>query len=471
MVRQRCRRLLWPILKRFFPRLKEESPDIDDDPAFLKGGAGGLKDLSRILEKIKNGADFAPFWYYVRDWYENKPEYEELLARIDEGLNYQPGKAALRAENIEKLFGDTLHTSVSRLEKYRDCPFAYFAAYGMKIKKRRVYELSAPDKGQLFHHVLADIGRMIDKSGLDWLLIDKEKAEELVDSSLSIQLPRFLGDILSSSPRYQYLAKRLRATLVQSLLYWAEHMKKGSFRPVAWEISFGPRGEWPALTLSLNDGRKLEISGQIDRVDLAQSGDKAWLRVIDYKSGNENLTVRDVEEGLKLQLFVYLLVALNNTGSFGIDEANASGVYYALVRDDMYSYSEIPLADDSSKGFLAGLKLKGLSVSDAEAVRLADHDLSGSSQLIPIGIKQDGSFYKRQGGVTAEDWTVLEDTIKGFLLSTAEAMLGGLMAASPTEKKTVKVCDYCDYKAFCGLEGEFAREKKGLTAGGGEQDD
>ena len=37
---------------------------------------------------------------------------------------------------IDKLYGNTLKTSVSRLEKYSACPFSYYLQYGLKLKEK-----------------------------------------------------------------------------------------------------------------------------------------------------------------------------------------------------------------------------------------------------------------------------------------------------------------------------------------------
>ena len=36
-------------------------------------------------------------------------------------------------------------------EKFRACPFAHFAQFGLKLKERQEYRLAAPDLGQFFH--------------------------------------------------------------------------------------------------------------------------------------------------------------------------------------------------------------------------------------------------------------------------------------------------------------------------------
>ena len=47
------------------------------------------------------------------------------------------------------LYGETITSSVSRVEKYYSCPFAHYAAYGLKLEERAEYRLEAPANGRL----------------------------------------------------------------------------------------------------------------------------------------------------------------------------------------------------------------------------------------------------------------------------------------------------------------------------------
>ena len=75
----------------------------------------------------------------------------------------------------------------------------------------------------------------------------------------------------------------------RQVLLLIEHTKRGDFIPVAWELPFGSKDpdSLPAFKISLPDGRTLELSGRIDRVDMAYDPDsgKSYFRIIDYKSG------------------------------------------------------------------------------------------------------------------------------------------------------------------------------------------
>ena len=52
---------------------------------------------------------------------------------------------------MKALYGEHLQLSVSRLERFAQCPFSYFAEYGLNAKVRKVHAISAPDVGTLMH--------------------------------------------------------------------------------------------------------------------------------------------------------------------------------------------------------------------------------------------------------------------------------------------------------------------------------
>jgi len=444
-----------PLIKRIrklFPHLMEGMYAGETDLHLLGGGLATLASLSKQLRLAQNGLPVAGFWRDVYNWYANEELYLRLLEEILLGLDYDPAKNNLSQKSVNALYGKNIRSSVSRLEKYRACPFSYFAAYGLKLQERPIYQLTAIDRGQLFHEALAAIGRRIHDEGKPWQDIDEAYIDSLIDECLEGLLPRFLGNIFSSSARYQYLAERIKSTLRMTLMLMAQHMKKGSFMPVAWEVSFGKQGELPSLSIPLEEGRTLEISGKIDRVDIAK-GEQSWIRVIDYKTGKESLSVQDVFNGLKMQLLVYLQVVLDNSELFGASSAAPAGVYYSMVHDEMVSGEMADAGQESKK--VPGLRLEGLSVLDAEAVSMADPGLSGHSKLIPAAMKSGGGFYVNSPGVTTEQMELLRAHLTAGLRNLAGQMLEGLVAAAPLQSKNFDACAYCDYRAFCAFDREL----------------
>jgi ATP-dependent helicase/nuclease subunit B len=82
--------------------------------------------------------------------------------------------------------------------------------------------------------------------------------------------------------------------------------ESSTFKPSIFEEKFG--GD-ELETLKIGDGKKggIEIAGKIDRVDIAEvDGEKIGV-IIDYKYGQTEFKSTDLEEGLDLQLPIYLL--------------------------------------------------------------------------------------------------------------------------------------------------------------------
>ncbi len=73
----------------------------------------------------------------VYNYYKNQNDYQISLKNDLEGLEYTNLPKDIDKEIVDKLYGNTLNTSVSRLEKYRSCPFSYYLQYGLKLKRKR----------------------------------------------------------------------------------------------------------------------------------------------------------------------------------------------------------------------------------------------------------------------------------------------------------------------------------------------
>ncbi len=452
-------------LKAIFPTLTiqaAESQGIQE----LGNSQHTLSILAYQLRQVAAGQEIDDYWWDVYNWYLDNEQMQPLLRQMLQGLFYRPNHQRLSSANIARLYGHTLRSSVSRIEKFRACPFSYFAGYGLKLKPRPVYRITALDRGSLFHDVLAQIGRTIHQRQLAWEDIDDAIATQLIGESMETVLPRFLGNILSSSARYQYITSRIKSTLKTAVLIMAEHMRRGYFVPVAWELPFGQDSpdSLPALTIDLENGNKLVLNGVIDRVDMARDDSgRSWFRIIDYKTGNVSLNINEIMEGLRLQLIVYLQVVLTNSIYFtGADEnARAAGIYYAPVRDTFEDYTP---RDDEDQSVSGNIRLNGISVLDETAVRLADPAISGYSQLIPVAYGKKG-FWDKSPGITEEQMDDLRQRLITLLQSSAAEMLSGLIEALPVKRRSFDACEYCDFKTICGFEREFALTKGGRNDG------
>ena len=51
--------------------------------------------------------------------------------------------------------------SVTRLERYQQCPFKFYAQYGLKLEPRRVRSFGAPEIGTFLHANLERLGNYL----------------------------------------------------------------------------------------------------------------------------------------------------------------------------------------------------------------------------------------------------------------------------------------------------------------------
>ena len=71
-------------------------------------------------------------------------------------------------------------------------------------------------------------------------------------------------------------------------------------------------GRFP-ITVELPDGSTVWLEGRIDRIDILDDGDTSYVKVIDYKTGRQNLRLDEVYYGLSMQLILYLQAALQQS--------------------------------------------------------------------------------------------------------------------------------------------------------------
>ena len=78
------------------------------------------------------------------------------------------------------------------------------------------------------------------------------------------------------------------------------------FKPSMFEAKFGDE---EIETLKIGNGEEdcVEISGKIDRIDISEVNGKKVGIIIDYKYGQTEFKLADLEDGLDLQLPIYIL--------------------------------------------------------------------------------------------------------------------------------------------------------------------
>lgn len=442
-------------LRKIFPNIKEQSSISEDlnqagDLSRVAGPKGTFNELISQIRKKTDGDILSPIWLEVYRWYSSNKVWNSSLKTVMEGFSYTNSIGYLSTPKVKSLYGKNMNISVSRLEKFAQCPFEYFMLYGMKAKERKLYKLSSPDIGTFMHIVLNDFSTMLVNKKINWDDIDASWCQEEISKIIDKQLTD--SPIFSSNARYLHMTQSMKRILKRSVYLIAEHIKRGGFKPLGYEMGFGSGAAFPPISVKVSGGDTVNLVGRIDRVDLYTRENETYIRIVDYKSGSKDLKLSDVYYGFQLQLLVYLDAIMQEIAISEDTLAKPGGVLYFKIDDPMVKTTNDMTDVDIESFIKKALKMKGLLIEDQSIVREMDREISGRSDIIPAAIKNDGSFMAASSVATNEQFDILRKYVRRAISSTCEKILGGDIEISPYKKGQASSCTYCSYSSVCQFD-------------------
>ncbi len=440
---------LFPGLRLTFATAEAPTPP-QEALGYLAHPNSAAGHLAAQLGKAKAGGQVPDIWLDVYTFLAQDARSRHLVQILARGLRHSGKVARLQPSVVKRLYGAVLRGSVSRLEKFRACPFAHFARYGLRLRERPLYKLAAVDIGNFFHLALDRFASHMQRHSLAWEDMTQAQCQGIATGVVADLVPTM--GILTSNARHKYITKRLRQVVERSAKIMGAHAKRGKFRPVAVELGFGQEGDsLPAVRFTLADNTVMELLGRIDRVDTARDKDNLYVAVVDYKSGHNKLTPLEVYYGLKTQLLTYLLAVLRLAPQFLGATALPAAALYFRVHDPFLS-SPMPLdLGAAEEQIRKEFRLQGVVVADKAVISLLDHSSGDESSIVPVKITGKGEV----SGTCA--WTVeqLEAMLvhlQGSLKQAGEDILAGDVAATPYRLGKDTACTYCEFLPVCQFD-------------------
>ena len=434
-------------LKKIFPNLIEQS-DVIEKKSEVITKMSTFEELLNQFRDFRDGKEIDTIWFKLYEYYSNSPEWKEKLENSLKALNFSIETDKIDKEVVEKLYGDTLKTSVSRLEQYQSCPFSYYLKYGLKLSEREEFKIQAIDTGNFMHDVIDSFFDKLEERDIKVKDLEKEEQEEIVDEIIEEKLNLKRNYIFISIPKYRVLANRLRKVIKKSIEYILESLKCSDFEVMGHEMEFKDGKEFPAIKMTLENGKKVEITGKIDRIDIAKTPDGNYIRIIDYKSSTKDINLNEVIAGLQLQLLTYLDAICE------IEDVMPAGVlYFNLIDPSVKSANKIDeekLQEEIRKQF----KMKGLILADIDIVKKMDKKLEkGNSNVIPAYINKEGNLANKSSTITRSQFENLQKYTNKIIKQISNAILSGNINVKPYYKiKQGKTpCEYCKYKSICNF--------------------
>ncbi|MFE1244817.1 helicase-exonuclease AddAB subunit AddB [Fictibacillus sp. NPDC058756] len=443
-------------MRDLFPDLKEtlyqNEPGVEEDLSFVQHPVKSVSYLSTQLREWKKGYPISPVWWDVYNWIITDDQYDHYAKKAISSLFYFNREAPLSSSVSKDLYGESILTSISRMELFQSCPFSQFMSYGLKLRERQMYKLEAPDIGQLFHAALKQMNDALQQRRVQWSDLSKGDCYRMAGDIVDLLAPQLQHEILLSSNRHLYIKKKLKEVVGKASHILSEHAKASGFTPAGLELAFGTGGTLPPLVYKLPNGTTMEVAGRIDRVDTAASSKGLLMRVIDYKSSSTGLNLAELYHGIALQMLTYLDVAVAHSEKWLGQESIPAGVLYFHVHNPLLNQKKLLTAEEIEKEVLKKFKMKGLVLAEEEAVQLMDSTMDKRSNIIPVALTNNG-FHKSHSSVaSASNFETMRHHARKMAVSSGTGITDGVIDISPYEMKKKVPCTFCSYKPVCQFD-------------------
>ena len=399
--------------------------------------------------------DGTPEGAALREIFSVDPDYADRTRALDSPITERDCR--LSPETASALFGQRMQLSQSRIDRYVSCHFAYFCRYLLGLREEEPAQIGYDSVGSYVHAVLERFFRALTVDGKLCLPEDDARLDEQLSAAISCYLNELL-DGVPHSARITHLFHRLHRLsrlLVNNLL---TEFRQSGFVPVFFELPIrrGSADSPDPLVFDLPDGTPVWIGGIIDRVDLWQREDgRAYLRVVDYKTGSKTFDRSDIDIGFNLQLLLYLFTlcrsqspSLRHQLGLAHDaELHPAGMLYCTALAPDFTAEADAASEDIVRQADSALSRLGIVLDDEEVLRAMDTSLSG--KYIPCRLLKKGGFNNPQSRATAEEFDQLYDQLGQTIRRVAGEMHEGRANARPRRRDGKYLCETCSAKPIC----------------------
>ncbi|MEG0527879.1 MAG: PD-(D/E)XK nuclease family protein [Longicatena sp.] len=334
-------------------------------------------------------------------------------------------------ETAHQLFlkDNTLHGSISSLERYVKCPFSYFLRYGLSL--REPMKPGFPDSyaGTLSHYILETL---INTSGKRYT----ENATEIISKIIASEVGALQTLFPSMEDALTNVKYRLLQSMIQTIHVLDDYEKHSSLSPSRCEMPFD-------YEIPLDD-YVLALHGYIDRIDESRE----FACILDYKSSVKTLSETNVFAALQLQLLTYSMVIAKETGK------DILGAYYISLKNENITYPagsmsrrkpvthNINSKDDMEIERKKARRFNGWTMH--KEVAQIDDD---ASHIVGISASKDGLIKARK----LYDLHSIQKYFTQMYQMIGHKILHGDIALTPLED----ACTYCDYHEICRFKGYY----------------
>ena len=331
--------------------------------------------------------------------------------KINEKLLNNNDFSNISQKNLN-IYNDFNVVSPTTLENYFKCPMMAFLSNILKIKPRLNVEILSLDIGNVLHDIMYKFYKRKKQVG-DLYEFCKTEVFKCVERDERLKLNAdspILINLIDEAVR-----------VLNAVNYIDEN---SNFEPKFFEQEFKNEN-----VLKL---KNISIAGKVDRVDVCND----MFRIVDYKSGRADASLKELYYGNKLQLFLYSCAMEN------VLKKHAVGAFY------------LPLHNAYTKELSNTYSLKGFYLAEDFVVKAFDRRLQAGtkSDIVNISITKADKVRKTIGykELSSTELEELKSYAKRVSENAVDEIMSGYVAPSPSEVS--KPCEFCPYIHVCMKE-------------------
>ena len=395
-----------------------------------------FRDKTSTIESIKMSLDQTSY-------------YKKLTSLVNADKVLVSNKTKADKTVSASLFfkNNEMEISASQLDTFFKCPFGYFCSYGLKLRAPQKMELNGIQRGKLIHKVLENAFSIKDDEN-KLIILDTKRSDEFISNIVQQSFDEYMTEELKGdfgkTSIFMFDLKRLMAYAETIVKYVRDELLHSGFRPVAAEYKFGKDDQDTSIKFTLDSGKKLSITGYIDRLDILTENNKKYVRIIDYKSGKIEINYALLQCGLDLQMLIYLDSYMKSVKE-KTDIKPAAVEYFSFGEKASYPLDKNTLSTEQERiikdDLLEKYKPKGYVADLSEVVNAFEKTEHKDPYVYT-------PFKEKSGRIPYEELQALRQYACEKVIEFATSVENGQFPMKPVNNQ----CTYCDYKTVCCKE-------------------
>lgn len=437
----------------------DEQADLEQQIDFVGTERSTLTQLLLILRKQQeeNNSAIPSLWSDIYRKINQNAQHRHLFKRLLESLSHKNVPKQLKNELVSELYGKDLYTSVSRMENFYACHFKHFASYGLGLKERDVFELSAAGTGEFFHDALDQLFKSLNERSLRLEQLDETTLQNVANDVLEALYGKPKYTILSVSNRMQYIRYQLGTTIKRVALALASQSRRSGMTTLQTEVLFGQIANQKGidgLVVPLETNGQLFVRGKIDRIDTMEVNGAHYLSVVDYKSSAHAFDYRDAYYGLAMQMITYLDTALMNAKALIGESAEPAGAFYLHVKNPFIDTEKVLDENSYQEELLKPFKLDGILLEDEAMLEKLDVSLEPTQSSLVYPYRQlKNETLKSAKFVNPNEMTALRKHNQTLFEKAGNQIMSGATDLNPYYKDKQRIaCGLCPFRSVCEFD-------------------